>query len=326
MEIRTIKIGVKLMRGSTDQDQDQDQDQKNKEMAILEQQDIKSKIYTIRGKQVMLDSDLADLYQVETKYLKRQVRRNFEKFPNDFMFEITKEDANFLRCQFVTLENKGRGEHSKYLAFVFTESGVSMLASVLNSQKAIQISIQIIRAFVEMRRFLIYNAQIFQRFDNIERNFLEHKLDSDKKFDKIFEALEENEIQPKQGIFFDGQIFDAYKFVADLIRKAKKSICIIDNFVDDTVLTLLTKKNKDVKIKIYTKNISRQLILDIKKFNSQYSGIEIKEFKDSHDRFIILDEKEVYLVGASLKDLGKKWFAFSKLEIDSFKLLEKLEI
>jgi len=203
--------------------------------------------------------------------------------------------------------------------------GVAMLSGVLRSETAVQISIQIINTFVAMRKFLTSNGQIFQRIDNLERKQLEHKIDADEKFNRIFNAIEEREHKPKQGIFFDGQVFDAYKFVSGIIRTSKKSIILIDNYVDDTVLTLLAKRKKNVKVKIYTKTISKQLALDVKKYNSQYPTLEIKEFKKAHDRFLIIDDRNVYHFGASLKDLGKKWFAFSKFDKEAFTLIERLE-
>lgn len=293
----------------------------NKSLSIVHREDIKGKIYTIRGVQVMLDRDLAELYKVKTSRLNEQVRRNIKKFPTRFMFQLTEKELKILRSQFATANISTK---SRTLPFVFTEQGVSQLSSVLNSEVAIEISIKIIDAFVEMRRFLISNAQIFQRLDTVERNLIEHKVDTDKKFEKVFEALEYNEIKPKQGIFFDGQIFDAHKFVSDIIRKANTSIVIIDNYIDDTVLSLLTKRKENVTATILTKNISKQLQLDIEKHNAQYPPIKVKELKESHDRFIILDEKEVYVIGASLKDVGKKWFAFSKLEADAGMLIERI--
>ncbi|MEE8554001.1 MAG: hypothetical protein V3S72_11935 [Desulfobacterales bacterium] len=200
-----------------------------------------------------------------------------------------------------------------------------MLSAVLRSETAVKISIQILKAFVAMRKFITTNAQIFHRLDAVEQKQLEQKVETDEKFDRIFNAIESKEITPKQGIFFDGQIFDAYKFVSDLIRRAKKSIIIIDNYIDDSVLLLLTKRKKSVTVKIFTKTISKQLSLDVKKYNSQYPPVEIKKFKYAHDRLIIIDDKEVFHFGASLKDLGKKWFAFSKLEKDAFRLMERLE-
>jgi hypothetical protein len=201
--------------------------------------------------------------------------------------------------------------------YVFTEQGVAMLSSVLNSQKAIEINIQIIRAFVEMRKFISNNLEIFQRIGNIENK----QITYDKNFQKVFQALEDNSI-PKKGIFFEGQMFEAYTFVSNLIRSAKESIILIDNYVDDSVLTLFSKKQKNVKVVVYTKN-SKTLELDVKKFNEQYNNLELKEFDKSHDRFLIIDGR-VYHFGASLKDLGKKWFAFSRFDKEGLKLIESL--
>jgi hypothetical protein len=294
---------------------------KNKSLVALEHDDIRSKIYTIRGFYVILDRDLASLYDVETGALNRAVNRNIKRFPSDFMFELKLDEFKNLMCQNGISSWGGIRKPPK----VFTEIGIATLSGILQSDIAIKANIKIMRAFVDMRRLINSNAQIFQRLDNVEKNLIEYKIDADKKFEKIFDVMEENEIKPKHGIFFDGQVFDAYKFISDIIRKAEESIVIIDNYVDDTVLSLLTKKNANVKVIILTKNISEQIKLDVKKYNTQYSGIEIKEFKESHDRFIILDNKDVYLIGASLKDLGKKWFAFSKIETDSLKLIDKLK-
>lgn len=305
------------------------------ENAISKSDDIKSRIYTIRNVQVMLDSDLAKLYGVETKVLNQAVKRNSERFPKEFSFQLTVEENDFLRSQAVTLEKNAlwsqnvtiknkRGKHRKYLPNVFTEQGVAMLSGVLKSNTAVQISIRVINAFVAMRKFISANAQIFQRIDAIERKQVEYKVEADEKFKKVFDAIEEKDIKPRQGIFFDGQIFDAYQFVSDLIRTARKSIIVIDNYIDDEVLTMLSKANRKVRITILTKTISKQLALDVKKYSEQYPAVTIKEFNNSHDRFIIIDGKTVYHFGASLKDLGKKWFAFSKFDKEAFNLMERL--
>ena len=306
---------------------------------------IKTKIYTIRGMQVMLDSDLAELYVVETKNLNRAVNRNSDRFPQNFMFQLSEEehqnlksqfatsslsdslrfqngtldDEESLRSQFVTLENS-RGKHRKYLPYVFTEQGVAMLSAVLRSQSAVQMSIHIINAFVEMRKFISNNALIFQRLDSLEQK----QSKTDEKVEAIFNAIEDRSIKPKQGIFYDGQVYDAYLLVSDLIKSAKESIILIDNYVDESVLTLLSKRDMKVNATIYTKNITKQLELDLQKYNTQYPTIELKKFDSSHDRFLLIDEKEVYHIGASLKDLGKKWFAFSKLDMGALNILEKL--
>ncbi|MCP4481360.1 MAG: ORF6N domain-containing protein [bacterium] len=292
-------------------------DNKN-EIAVFNQDNIKNKIYTIRGLQVMLDRDLAELYDVKTKVFNQAVKRNIERFPAAYMFQLTDIEKQELvtNCDQLNIL-----KHSSVNPYVFTEYGVVNLPSVLRSKKAIEINIQIINTFIEMRRFLNANAQLFQRLNNVERK----QIEADHKFDKIFDALENKNDLPRKGIFFDGQVFDAYKFVADIVRKAQKSIIVIDNFVDDRTFMLLSKRNKDVKVIIYTKFISRQLRLDLKKYNAQYPRIELQEFKHSHDRFIILDNKEVYHFGSSLKDLGGKWVAFSKFDKEAFKLMERLE-
>lgn len=287
----------------------------------LTSNNIKNKIYNLRGMQVMLDEDLAKLYDVETKVLNQAVKRNIERFLDEFMFQLTDLEYKSLRSQIVTLEI-GRGTHTKYLPYAFTEQGVAMLSGVLKSDVAIRVSIQIISAFVAMRKFITSNAQIFQRLDFVEKKQIEY----DQKFEQVFDAIQSKDLKPEKGIFFDGQIFDAYKFVSDIIRTANKSLVLIDNYIDDSVLTLLSKRNKEVKVIIFTKEISKQLSLDLKKYNSQYPPLEIKEFTQSHDRFLIIDNKEVYHFGASLKDLGKKWFAFSKFDKESFLLLDKLNI
>jgi len=301
------------------------------EASTIVSNELQSKIFTIRGLQVMLDSDLAELYGVENKRLNEQVKRNIARFPAQFRFELTQEEfenlqsqivtssGDSLRSQFATLE-KGRGQHRKYLPFVFTEQGVSMLSAVLRSETAIKVSIQIMDAFVGMRKFIAGNAAIFQRLDSIEQK--QHITDT--KLDQVFEAIEAKDIKPTQGIFFDGQVFDAYVFVADLIKSAKKSIVLIDNYVDETTLTMLAKRKAGCTATIYTHTFGQILQRDLQKYNEQYPPIEIKIFKQSHDRFLILDDHDVYHFGASLKDLGKKWFAFSKFDKGALEVLRKL--
>jgi hypothetical protein len=288
---------------------------------VINEENIQNKIYTIRGVQVMLDEDLAKLYQVETKTFNQAVKRNIARFPEHFRFQLTKEEYEYiLRSQIVTLKenlNKDmRGKHRKYLPYVFTEQGVSMLSAILRSDIAIEVSIKIIDAFVNMRRFLLSNASIFQRLDNIEYKLLKH----DENFDKVFKAIESKDIKPIQGIFYDGQIYDAYVFVNDLLKSAKKEVTLIDNYIDDSILTLFSKY-PDIGFTIITKSISEQLKLDIKKYNAQYNNLTIKTSNKFHDRFLIIDNKETYHVGASLKDLGKKVFGFSKIDV---KLLQKI--
>ncbi len=298
-------------------------------ISVYDSSIIQRKIYTIRGKQVMLDSDLAELYSVETKLLNRAVKRNINRFPQKFRFQITEEEFQNLRFQFGASNKESSTSQKRggrrYLPYVFTEQGVSMLSAVLRSETAVQISILIIDAFVEMRKFLIANASLFRRIDNIERQQLKFELETKANFDEIFTAMQTGEIEPKQGIFFDGQIFDAHKFVSSLVRKAKKSILLIDNYIDESVLDLLTKKRENVSVTILTKRITKSLSLDEKKFNAQYPSLKIKTSSKFHDRFLIIDEKEIYHFGASLKDLGKKWFAFSKFDKNAFSLFQNIE-
>ena len=312
-------------------------------------ENIENLIRVIRGKQVMLDRDLARLYGVETKRLNQQVQRNLERFPGDFMFQLNKEEAESLRSQFVMLNADAGDLKSQFatssedeilksqfatsswggarkLPYVFTENGVAMLSSVLRSQQAININIQIMRAFNAMRHFIGSHAQVFQRLEVIEHtqlSLLAHQESTDRKLEEVFRRLDDNSEKPEKGIFYDGQIFDAYSFINERIREAQKRIVLIDNYVDDSVLTMLDKRNKGVAAVVYTKNISRQLSLDLEKHNAQYSPIEVKQFDRAHDRFLCIDET-VYLVGASLKDLGKKWFGFVKLEQPTDELLSKM--
>ena len=282
-------------------------------MKELVEYKIKDIIHTIRGKQVLLDKDLAKLYEVETRTLNQAVKINKERFPEDFMFQLTEKEVDQMVSQFVIPSKMYLGG---FLPYAFTEQGVSMLSGVLRSKKAIEVNIKIMRAFVSMRKFIMKNVNIFQKLGQHDKKFIEY----DEKFEKIFKAMDTK--KPKQGIFYDGQIFDAYKFVSDLIRSANKRIILIDNFIDDSIITLFTKAKKSIKIKIYTKSITKKLMLDIKKYNLQYNQIELKKFSKSHDRFLIIDE-QIYHFGASLKDLGKKWFAFSKLNINVIDTIKK---
>ena len=272
----------------------------------LPQLSVESRIFTIRGVQVIIDKDLAELYGVSTKRLNEQVRRNINRFPSSFRFQLTADETAEVVANCDRL-NTLRFSPTK--PFAFSEQGVAMLSSVLHSDEAVEISIKIMNAFVAMRHFLLSNAQVFQRLDRMELK----QLETDHKIEQIFDKLEEQSVIPKQNIFFDGQIFDAYRFVAGLIKSAKKEIVLIDNYADETVLTMLDKRGPSVKATIYTKQVSTQFQLDINRHNAQYPRIEVQAFNKAHDRFLIIDEK-VYHIGASLKDLGKKWFAFSLMQ------------
>jgi hypothetical protein len=229
-------------------------------------------------------------------------------------------DAINLRSQFVTSSLNYGGR--RYLPYVFCEQGIAMLSAVLRSDIAVKVSIEIMNAFVEMRKILVNNAALFHRLDKIELK----QIDADQKFEEIFKALESGKLYSEKGIFYNGQIFDAYTFVSDIIRSAQSSIILIDNYVDDTVLTLLGKRNNNVTATIYTNSISNQLRLDVQRYNSQYPPIEVEFFSDAHDRFLIIDNTELYHIGASLKDLGKKWFAFSRMDIEVGRMLQILAI
>lgn len=294
------------------------------EQQLAGQEDIAQLIMNIRGMQVMVDRDLAILYGVENKRLNEQVRRNIERFPERFRFQLTKEETNELVAN---CDRLNALKHSTVMPYVFTEQGISMLSTVLHSQTAIAVSIKIMDAFVAMRRFIATNAQLFQRLETIEYHQLEmkqHQEVADKRIDEVFKRLDAN-IPPMQGIFYDGQVFDAYRFVSDLIRKAKRSIVLIDNYVDDTVLTLLDKREDGVTATIYTQRISNQFQLDVERHNAQYSLIEIKQFNKAHDRFLLIDD-EVYHIGASIKDLGKKWFGFTLMhDISAAELINKIK-
>jgi len=291
---------------------------------LIINENIGYKIYTIREVQVMLDSDLAKLYKIKAIRLREQVKRNITRFPNEFMFQLNFAEIDFMVSQNAIPSKRHLGGTSPY---VFTEQGVAMLSGVLKTKTAVNISIQIINAFVSMRRFISKNTEIFIRLDSVERKQLEYQISTDNNFKKVFDAIESKDIIKKQGIFYDGQVFDAHRFISNIIRNAKKSIILIDNYIDDSVLTLFTKVNKNVRVTIYTENITNQLKLDIDKSNLQYSSnpIDIKKFKKSHDRFLIVDNKEIYHFGASIKDLGKKWFGFAKLEKDNLKILDNLK-
>ncbi len=274
---------------------------------------IKDLIYTIRGKQVMIDRDLAILYQVETRALKQAVKRNIDKFPDDFMFRLTDDEIDLMVSQNVIPSKQHLGGSKPY---IFTESGIAMLSSVLRSDIAMKVSVAIMRTFVEMRKFLINNQALFSRLDRVELRQLEHskRLDkNDKKFEKVFDYIAENK-EVKQKIFFNGQIYDAFSLLVDVVKQADNSIILIDNYVGVDTLNILAKKKDGVTVDIFTTKKSNLTKNDIRKFNLQYKNLQIKEINTFHDRFMILDENICYHIGASIKDVGKKSFAISKIE------------
>ena len=285
---------------------------------IISIRNIQNLIFTIRGIQTMIDRDLAELYGVEVKRLNEQVKRNIGRFPAEFRFQLDNTEKEELVANCDRFENL---KHSSVNPYAFTEQGVAMLSAVLRSETAVKVSIQIMQAFVQMKKFISVNAGIFQRLDKVERK----QIETDQKFEQVFKALEDKSIKPKQGIFYDGQVFDAYVFVSDLIKSAKKSILLIDNYIDESVLQLFTKRKKNVSVRIYTKNITKILKQDLEKHNTQHPKIKIEKFTKAHDRFLIIDETTVYHFGASLKDLGKKWFAFSKMNMEAMEMIANLK-
>lgn len=263
---------------------------------------IVNMIYEIRGKQVMLDSDVAMLFGYKTKELNRNVRNNINRFPENYCFQLTEEEYNSLRCKFFTLKNS-RGQHKKYLPYVFTEYGITMLAGILKSEIAISASLKIVDTFISMRRY-ISSSLLEQKYINnqVMKNTEDIKLlqESFKQFDKNKQL---------NNLFFEGQIYDAYSLLIDILSSASKNIIIIDNYIDKKFLDICSKIN--TSFTIYTSKINEN---DLYKYNEQYSNIEVIISNKFHDRFIILDNEILYHYGASFKDLGKKCFCISKIE------------
>jgi len=284
---------------------------------LLTVESIRNCVYTIRGEQVMIDSDLADIYGYELKAMNQQVKRNIERFPEDFMFQLSQEEIpnDYLKSQFVTLNESGnkRGLHIKKMPYAFTEQGIYMLATVLKGDLATQQSIFIMRAFKEMRHFIANNALMFEKINAIELKQLEYQKDTDEKFGRIFEYMANHE-EENQKIFYDGQIFDAFSFLTDVIGHAKKEIVLIDGYIDVITLNILAKKNAGVDVFAYTLPSARISSQDINNFNAQYPTLTIKKTIAFHDRFLIIDGVEGYHIGASLKDAGKKCFGVNKIE------------
>ena len=288
---------------------------------------IASKIMVIRDVQVLLDRDIAEMYGVETKVFNQAVKRNIKRFPDAFRFQLNEDEAleveRSSRSQFVTLNNSGnlRGSNIKYLPYAFTEQGVAMLSAVLRSEKAVQVSIEIMNAFVQMRHYLRGNMGLAGRLNafetKVETRLVDHELKFkkiDENFSKIFNELDSNPKKAKEGVFFKGQIFDAYAFFQDIIKTAKKEIILIDGYVDLSVLERLSVKQKNVKVKIYTHPKAELRQIDVHQFNQQYPTATMDYTQKVHDRFLIIDNKDLYHIGASLKDLGKQCFAFDKME------------
>lgn len=296
---------------------------------------VENLIYFIRDQQVMIDSDLARLYGVETKRLNQAVKRNIDRFPEDFMFKLTKEECS--RSQIVTLNVSSKngnpqnvalkqGHNMKYLPYAFTENGVAMLSGILRSKTAIEVNIRIMRAFTAMRSFMMSNAHLFQRLETIEHHQLlmqKHLSEHDKKIEEVLTRLEHKESEPIEGFFFEGQIFDAYTLISDLVRGAVSRIILIDNYVDDRVLRTLDKRKEGVSATIYTNPRNSQINLDLRRHNAQYPEIKLQHCSNVHDRFLIVDDT-VYFIGGSIKDLGKKIVAFSQMHQSPDDILSKI--
>lgn len=285
------------------------------ELKIVES--IRDHVYMLRGEQVMIDSDLADIYGYELKAMNQQVRRNIDRFPEDFMFQMTRDEVDLVKSQFVTSRENtffsGQGGGRRKLPYAFTEQGIYMLATVLKGELATKQSIFIMRAFKEMRHFIANNALMFEKINSIELKQLEYQKDAVEKFGRIFEYMANHE-EDNQKIFYDGQIFDAFSFLADIIGHAKKEIILIDGYIDVITLNILAKKNAGVNVFAYTLPSTRITAQDINNFNAQYPMLTVKKTIAFHDRFLIIDGVEGYHIGASLKDAGKKCFGMNKIE------------
>ena len=307
---------------------------------IINDENIKNLIYMVRGKQVMLDRDLAKLYHCKngTKTINQAVKRNIERFPERFMFQMSKEEYENLWSQIgTTLDNENQKYRRKEnLPYVFTEQGVAMLSTVIRTNIAVAMSIKIMDAFVEMRKFLINNQFVIERINNIELKQIEYKNETnkilkehEKKFEIMFNEFEKNSSKEfNQKIFFDGQIWDSYNLIVNIIKRAQNQILIIDNYIDDSILEMLSKKKKGVEAVILTSNNSNILKLDVQKFNKEYPILKIARTDIFHDRFIVIDNKELYHCGASLKDLGKKCFGINRIEDVDYieKLNDKVKV
>lgn len=281
----------------------------DKNHVIVDNKDIKNMIYTFRDQQVMVDSDLARLYQVTTGNLNKAVKRNLSRFPEHFCFQLTEHEYKNLRFQNGSSSSNNNYGGRRYMPYVFTEQGIAMLSAVLKSDIAVEVSVKIMNSFVEMRRFLLSNQELFSRLDRIEIK----QLETDRKFEEVFNYIAAN-TEVKQNIFFNGQIYDAFSFIVGLIRKAKKKIILIDNYVDVNTLNILCKKSQGVDVVIATAGKGSLSAKDIIKFNAQYSKLSVKTTTDFHDRFLVIDKTEVYHIGASIKDAGKKSFGITKIE------------
>ena len=286
--------------------------------STLSQHDIEKLIITVRGEQVLIDQDIARLYGVTTKRLNQQANRNAARFPSNFRFELTKEERDEVVANCDHLQSL---KFRPTLPYAFTEQGIGQLSSVVHSQKAIERSIVIMNAFVAMRRFIVQNAGLLMRIAHLER----HQIDTDEKIDMILDKMEERspKLLPEQ-IFQTGCVWDAWSYVSDLVRSAKQRIVLIDNFVDDRVLTMLDKRAEGVSATIHSR-YHEQFQTDLRKHNEQYPAVDFVQLPHkNHDRFLIIDDK-VYLMGASLKDIGAGLCAVTEMQISPETILGLLK-
>ena len=277
--------------------------------------EIQQRIRAIRGVQVMLDRDLAELYNVETKQLKRQVKRNIRRFPDDFMIELSERDMKSLRCQFGTSNRGG----DRYGAYAFTEQGIAMLSSILRSERAIDVNICIMRAFVAMRRFVSDHVGLVQRVGAIELK----QLETDKRLDTVFDALDRSKLLPC-GILPANSEYDSIRMVSRLITQAKSELLIIDPYADATLLDILSEKAPGVTVRLVCKDRGKPTRSEIEKFNRQYKGLTVEHSDSFHDRYILIDNAELHNLGSSINYLGCRVTSYSTSDPGEIKKLHAL--
>ena len=289
------------------------------ELMIVDQTDINDKIYNVRGLQVMLDSDIAQLFGVEVKRLNQQMNRNKIRFPKDFCFQLNSKEFKFLKLQNVTSNNGSGGKTKK--PYVYTEQGVLALSGVIKNDFAVEMSIKIVRAFIAMRQFIIENGDTLLKLAKLQNRQINFEIETNKKFDELLDLINKKDL-PKQAIFFEGQYFEAFEFIGVLVESAKHSLILIDSYCDSRALAFLKSKNADVELTVVKSDKAKLTEEDVSIFESQYGLIEVIERNDIHDRFLIIDNKECYSLGASLNHAGKKMFAVCK--IDNSDIIESI--
>lgn len=272
---------------------------------------IEKLIYNIRGQQVMLDSDIAYLFEVETRRLNEQMKRNISRFPDDFCFQLNSIEFKFLRSQNATFNYSTNGR--KYIPYVYTEHGIMALAGVLKSEVAAKMSVEIVRTFIKMRKFIMENGDVLLALAKLQNRQLEFENNTNKKFEEVFNKISKLDL-PKTALFFDGEWFDAYEFISSLIMRANESIVLIDRYCDSKALTFLKHKSNNVKVLIYKGRQSKLTSNELKLFEAQYGQIETKDCDDVHDRYLIIDSSECYSLGTSLNHAGKRLFTVSKID------------